>query len=102
MSSLYAKRIEELARPFVELGIYDSTEKFLKDLVERLRDERIKAYERIIKRYEKKYGSFEDFTKRLEGRADPKLEDEWMEWESAKNMLEAWKKACRELDKGAS
>ncbi len=94
----YMKMIEELAKPFVEAGIYNSTEKFLKDLIKNFSIEKIKAYEKIIRKYERKYGSFEDFTKRLEGKANPKLEDEWMDWESARNMLEAWRKASRELD----
>lgn len=96
------KRLEELAKPFVELGIYDSTEKFPKDVIKNVSTERIKTYERIVKKYERKYGSFEEFTKRLEGKARPKLEDEWMDWESARNMLEAWKKASKELGVGAS
>lgn len=98
----YVKRLEELAKPFVELGIYDSTEKFLKDVIKNVSTERIKTYERIVKKYERKYGSFEEFTKRLEGKAMPKLEDKWMDWESARNMLEAWKKASKELGISAS
>ncbi len=98
----YAKRLEELAKPFVELGIYDSPEKFLKDVIKNIATERIKTYERIINKYKKKYGSFEGFTKRLEGKAEPKFEDEWMDWESARNMLEAWKKASKELGISAS
>lgn len=98
----YAKRLEELAKPFVEFGIYDSTEKFLKDVIKNISTEKIKTYERTINKYEKKYGIFEEFTKRLEGKAKPKLEDEWMDWESARNMLDAWKKAGKELGIGAS
>ncbi len=101
-NSDYAKRLEELARPFVELGIYDSPEKFLRDIIKNIATEKIRTYEKIIGKYEKRYGNFERFTKRLEGKAKPKLEDEWMDWESAKNMLKAWKKASKELDVDAS
>ncbi|MGQ9469064.1 MAG: hypothetical protein ACUVTD_04475 [Nitrososphaerales archaeon] len=52
----YAKRLKELAKPFVELGIYDSTEKFLEDIVKNFSIEKIKNYKRIIDTYEKKYG----------------------------------------------
>jgi len=98
----HVKRLEELAKPFVELGIYDSTEKFLKDVIKNASTERIKTYERTVKKYERKYGSFEELTKMLEIKARPKLEDEWMDWESARNMLEAWKKASKELGISAS
>jgi hypothetical protein len=98
----YGKRLEDLAKPFVKLGIYDSTEKFLKDVIKNISTERIRTYKRIISKYEKRYGSFEEFTKRLEGKAKPKLEDDWMDWESARNMLGAWKKASQELGISAS
>lgn len=98
----FARKLEELAKPFIELGIYDSREKFLKDIIENITKEKIKTYQRIIKKYEKKHGSFEEFTKRLEGKSNPKLEDEWMDWESAINMLNAWKKATKELGISAS
>jgi len=98
----YARKLKELAKPFIELGIYDSPEKFLKDIIKNITRERIKTYEKIIRKYERKHGSFEEFTKKLEGRNNPKLEDEWMDWEAAINMLNAWKKAAKELGTGAS
>jgi len=98
----FTERLEELARPFVELGIYDSPQKFFKDVIRKIAAEKIKAYQRTINKYQKKYGSFEKFTKKLEGKAKPEFEDEWMDWESAINMLEAWKKASEELGIDAS
>jgi len=99
----YIKRIEDLVKPFVDLGIYDSPEKALKDMIKGFVESRIKRYEGKVRRFESKYKtSFPEFTKNLEGKATRKLEDEWMEWESAINMLEAWKKAGREIGLSAA
>lgn len=94
----YVKRIEHLVKPFVELGIYDSPAKALRSLIDSLVKSRIRAYERKVKRFESKHRmSLAEFTKSLEGKATPVLEDDWMEWESAINMLEAWKRASKEI-----
>jgi len=99
----YIKGIENLVKPFIDLGIYDSPEKALKDMIKNFAESRMKRYEGKIRRFESKYKtSFPEFTKNLEGKATPKLEDEWMEWESAINMLEAWKKAGREIGLSAA
>jgi len=99
----YIKRIEHLVKPFVDLGIYDSPEKVLRDLIENFAKSRIRTYEGKVRKFESKYRmSFSEFTKSLEGKATPKLENEWMEWESAINMLEAWKRAGREIGLSAS
>ncbi|MFQ5711374.1 MAG: hypothetical protein ACE5GD_06300 [Candidatus Geothermarchaeales archaeon] len=103
MAGEYAKKIEYLAKPFIELGIYDSPEKFLRDVVRELARNKIKNYERTVRRFEEKYkASFEEFTKRIEGKATPKLEDDWMRWEAALNMLLAWRKAREEIDVSAA
>ncbi|MGQ9469316.1 MAG: hypothetical protein ACUVTD_05765 [Nitrososphaerales archaeon] len=97
MAEGYLKKIEHIAKPFIEVGIYDSPEKFLEDVVGEISKKKIKHYERNVRRFESKYKmSFEEFTKKIKGKATPKLEDEWMNWEATKNMLEAWKKATEE------
>lgn len=102
-SEIKLKKIESIAKPFVDLGIYDSPEKFIKDIISKFVTDRISYYEKILEKFESKYKvSFSDFTKSLKGNATPKSEEDWMEWESAINMLEAWKKAVRETDKSAS
>lgn len=99
----YIKRIEHLVKPFIDLGIYDSPEKVVRDLIENLAKSRISMYERKVRRFESKHKmSFSEFTKSLEGKATPRLENEWMEWESAINMLEAWKRASREIGLSAA
>ena len=92
------RSIEDIAKPFVEFGIYDSEDKFLEDVVREMVKSKIAAYEKIIKRFQAKYKTpFSEFTKKMERRATPEQEDEWMEWESSVNMLNAWKKAAREI-----
>jgi len=103
MEKDYTKRIEYLVKPFVELGLYDSPEKLLGDLIKVLAKEKMKAYERTIRRFENKHRiSFEEFTEKLEGKATPELERDWMEWEAAINMHNAWKKASQEIGLSAT
>jgi len=47
----------------------------LKDVAAR----KIKAYERKIRKFEAKYGSFEQFSQKIRGSATPWQEDQWME-----------------------
>lgn len=102
-SEVDLKKIESLVKPFVDLGIYDSPEKFIRDMIVKFVTDRISYYEKIIERFESKYKiSFSKFTKRLKGKATPKLEDDWMEWESAINMLETWKRAIKRTGTSAS
>lgn len=102
MTDEYLRTLEDLAKPFIEAGIYNSSEAFVRELVKDVAANRIETYQRTIKRYEAKYGSFERLGKKIKGRATPKQEDEWMEWEAARNMLKAWKSVARELGLSAS
>ena len=80
-----------LAKPFTDVGLYDSTTTFFKGLIRDVIEHKISHYEHIIKKFERKYGmSFSDFSKKLEQGATIKEEDDWMEWEAAINMLCAW------------
>jgi len=63
---------------------------------------KIRAYQKKIKTYEAKYGSFQEFTRKIRGAASPKQEDQWMDWEAAMNMLKAWKRVTCELGSSAS
>jgi len=97
------RKIESLVKPFVKLGIYDSPEKFIRDMISKFVSDRIDYYKKVIETFESKYKmSLAEFTKKLKGRATLKLEDDWMEWESAVNMLVAWKRAVKETDTSAS
>lgn len=102
MPAEYNKILEHLAKPFVESGIYESTAAFVSDLLKDAAARKIKNYQRKIKRYEAKYGSFEDFSQKLCGKATPVQEDQWLDWEAAINMLKAWKSVTSELGSSAS
>jgi hypothetical protein len=98
----YCKTIEHLAKPFVENGIYESTAAFVSDLLKDVATRKIRAYERKIKRFEEKYGTFIQFSQKIRNKATPWQENQWMEWEAAINMLSAWKTVTNELDTSAS
>ena len=66
----------------------------MRDLAQR----KIKSYQNRVRKFEKKYQSWEKFTKEIEGRATPQQEDEWMEWEGARNMLKTWRELAKELN----
>jgi lipopolysaccharide biosynthesis regulator YciM len=97
MTDNYLRTLEDLARPFIGAGLYDSKEAFLRDVVKDMAQHKAKSYERTVRKYQRRYKSWKKFTTEIEGKATPAQEDEWMEWEAARNMLKAWK----ELAKGA-
>jgi hypothetical protein len=102
MTDKYLRTLEDLARPFIRAGVYDSGEAFLRDLVKDLAEYKIKSYQRKVRRYERKYKALEELGEKIRGTATPEQEDEWMEWEAARNMLEAWKELAKELRSSAS
>jgi len=80
-----------LAKPFTDVGLYDSTTTFFKGLIQDVIEHKISHYKHIAKKFERKYGmEFSDFSKKLEQGATIKEEDDWMEWGAAINMLGAW------------
>ena len=55
-------------------------------------------YRRRIRKLERKYETdFDTFTEKLNGRATPAEEDDWLEWRSAKHMLADWQQAYGDL-----
>ncbi len=87
--------LEELAKPFIDIGLYSSDATFFSDLIRDTAEHRLNRYEKTIKKLERKYGmSFDDFSKKLELGATIEEEDDWMEWEAAINMLGAWRKTA--------
>lgn len=97
MTDKYLRALEDLARPFIEAGLYDSKEAFLGDTVKDMVRHKVKSYESTMRKYERRYKSWEKFTAEIKGKATPEQEDEWMEWEAARNMLKAWKALAKEL-----
>lgn len=102
MVAEYSKTLEQIAKPFIENGIYPSTDAFVSNLVKDVSARKIRGYERKIKAFEANYGSFDDFTRKIRDKASPKQEDQWIEWEAAINMLNAWKRVACKLDSLAS
>ena len=97
-----SKTLEHIAKSFVESGIYESTDEFVSDILKDLATRKIRTYEKKIRSYKTKYGSFEEFTRKIRGTASPKQEDEWMDWEASINMLKAWKGITSELGSSVS
>jgi hypothetical protein len=93
-SQEFGKELEVIARPLVEAGIYASQEAFVRDIVKDMAMNRVRTYESAVKRYRTKYGSLKRFGTKIKGKASPKQEDAWMEWEAAEGMLRAWKKVA--------
>jgi len=81
----------------MELGLYDSTREFIRDITREFIKHKIEIYKKQLKAFEQKYRmSFDALSKKLEKGASIPEEDEWMEWEAAENMLKVWKQAAKE------
>ena len=80
-------------------GYYGSQEEALKSLVLRHVQEQTDETEQEIARFQKKYGtSFEKWSDSLVGKATIEEEDDWMEWESARDMLESWQRIKADVE----
>jgi len=83
----------------VSLGRYKSQADAIRAMAVEQAQKKIAHYERRVKRFQKKHRtSFENYTKRLQNRATITQEDEWMKWETAIDMLEAWRTASKALE----
>ncbi len=88
--------LANLAKPFLDLGLYDSPATFFRAIIRDMVKHKLDRYECIIEKFERKYSmDFSDFSKKLERGGAIKEEDDWMEWEAAINMLGAWKNTIR-------
>ncbi len=93
------KTLETIANTLVGLGRYKSQADAVRGIAVEQADKKILLYERRVKRFEKKHRvKFEAYSRRLENRATTKQEDEWMEWEAAREMLAAWQRAKKALE----
>lgn len=92
------KTLEAIVDSLVRTGHYETQADALRAIAMEQIKRKISSYERRIKRFERKHRTnFEAYTRRLRNRATVTQEDEWMEWESAVDMLEAWRRAGRGL-----
>ena len=101
MNSVIEKEVlaefKQIAKPMMDMGLYDSTREFVRDVARDFIMHKLETYRTQLKAFEQKYHmTFTDFSKKLKKGASIAEEDEWMEWEAAKNMLKAWKQAAKE------
>jgi hypothetical protein len=87
-----------IARSLVVAREYPSVEEALQGMAVSEAQRRVAYYRRRIHRMERKYGTdFESFGARLQGRATPAEEDDWLAWRSAQRMLADWQSTHEEL-----
>ena len=99
MNAVLDKAIPILIEPLVKMGIYGSQEEALKNLVLRHVQEQIDEAKQKIARFQRKYGiSFEEWSESLASKATIEEEDDWMEWESARDMLESWQRIKADIE----
>ncbi len=60
--------------------------------------DKVGYYRRRVRRLERKHETdLAGFTNRLQGRATPVEEDDWLSWRAAERMLTDWQSAYRDL-----
>jgi len=90
--------LRKLVHSLVVAGFFKDEETALKALTADYIERKIVHYREIIKELEERHKeNFEAFSKSLEGKATPELEEDWMEWKSAQVMLEEWSKVLKEI-----
>jgi len=90
-----------IARSLVVAQEHTSVEEALQAMALSEVRRKIAYYQRRIRALEHKYGTdFETFSARIQGRASPAEEDDWLAWRSAYRMLADWQKAYEALKSG--
>lgn len=97
MKEILLEELMAVIKPFIDAGIYKNEEDALESILEDLVETKIKRYKEDIKQFEKKHGTFDKFSAELKIKPSTEKEDEWMEWEAAINMLDAWTKVKNKL-----
>jgi hypothetical protein len=87
-----------IARSLVVAQEYPSIEEALQGMAVSEVQRKIAYYRRRIRGLERKYGTdFDTFSARIQGRATPSEEDDWLAWRSANTMLADWQKTSEKL-----
>ena len=92
--------LRSIIKPFIETGIYKNEEEALENILEDLVEIKISKYKEEIKGFQNKHETtFSKFTEKIRLGKHGSIEEEnqWMEWEAAINMLEAWTKIKKSL-----
>lgn len=80
--------LKYVARPLMELGLYDSAREFIIDITREFIKHKIELYKKQLDTFEKKCGMLKLFQINWK-MAHQSQKDEWMDWEAAENMLKA-------------
>ena len=90
-----------IARSLVIMQRYSTVEEALNGMAISEVRRRIAHYQRRLRALERKHrADFEAFSARLQDRATPEEEDDWLAWRSAKQMLADWQRASDGLRGG--
>ena len=98
-STTITDAIPMLTEPFVQTGLYTNSSSALKYIVMDYLDRQIHQAQIEIENYEHKYQqSFVEWSESISGRATIDEEDDWMEWEAARDMLSGWQQIRVEIE----
>ena len=93
-----ADTLNLMARSLVVRRKYATEDDALRDFALAAVREKFAYYQRRIRALQRKYGvDFDAFSARLQGRAAPDEEDDWLAWRSAHRMQTDWQQIYREL-----
>ena len=88
-----------LTEPFVRAGVFSTSEQAMKHIVLNYIERQISWAEVEIEYFERKYKkSFAEWSKNLTGKATVAEEDDWMEWESLRDMVVGWRELKTEVE----
>ena len=93
----YLETLHEVAGPLIQSGLYATEADFLRDLLTDYVQHQLEEEMKVILGFEKQYISWEKFSDALMNIATPQQEDEWMEWEAAREGVKAWQETLDEL-----
>ena len=93
MAATFNSVAQSLTEPFVNMGLYASTEQALKHIILDYIERQIVGAETEIQQHEERHQlSFAEWTELLSGRATIADEDEWMEWVASRDVLSRWQR----------
>ena len=85
--------LHKITKPFILAGIYKDEKSALTDITLNYVSRKIEQYNSIILSFKIKHGcEFDQFTAQIKNNASFEIEDDWMEWKSAIEMRQSWKK----------
>lgn len=93
----YLAVLDDIARELVSCGLYATENKLLRSIVLDYARRKIEAESRVILGFEKQFISWEKYTDAIMNIATPEQEDIALEWEVARDSMQAWQKLVDEL-----